>query len=441
MWTWTFGEFPIPAEFDPDHGTRSPHLSEQDLTRAARVAAEAIVVWVVAGGSVQPDLLRIAAVLDSGYVFAEEGLWALLAVTGLPVQWLPPDPPLVEPPSPRPVVRSEEPNTARWRAIVIDNTSEGWRDAVLKWELEDWGEPTAYLYRERMVHLSCDPPVSLFSTPTPESILGGQGASGAWIDLPDDVEDAVDAAAWVRANIGQGGARPAPTRPRLNIEVAGDDNGSAPYARVPSSALTGEVLTCTDLFDRIAELVDWLDRVRAAVIAPAMAAYADAGVRTVIGAHEQLNGPPYGLVVSTLVWSRKNRLRSGDGGEQGWQRMLTNLQSGKLREIGLRAWVLNGAGDVSRRGGQLVLNVALRDQFIPTHEGPLPFEHPAAITLVVPDALLKRIDHTTTVSDITALIQQAASSFDAIDAYVRWGEPGDRSSSSDEQLWQQSHSS
>jgi hypothetical protein len=135
--------------------------------------------------------------------------------------------------------------------------------------------------------------------------------------------------------------------------------------------------------------------------------------------------------VSTLVWSRKNQLRGGDGDEQGWQRMLNNLQSGKLR-----AWVLNGAGDSSRHGGQLVLNVSLGDQFIPTHEGPLPSNHPADITLVVPTAVLKRIENTTTVNDITALIQQAARSFHAIDAYVRLGEPGDSSSRSDGQLWQ-----
>jgi hypothetical protein len=50
---------------------------------------------------------------------------------------------------------------------------------------------------------------------------------------------------------------------------------------------------------------------------------------------------------------------------------------------------------------------------------------------------LKRIENTTTVSDITALIQQAARSFHAVDAYVRLGEPGDSSSSSDGQLWRQ----
>jgi hypothetical protein len=94
----------------------------------------------------------------------------------------------------------------------------------------------------------------------------------------------------VRANIGESSAPPAPTRSRLNIEVAGEDTGSAPYSRVPSSMLTGKVLTGIDLFDRITELVDWLNRVRAAVIAPAIAAFAEAGVRTAIGEHEQING-------------------------------------------------------------------------------------------------------------------------------------------------------
>jgi hypothetical protein len=335
------------------------------------------------------------------------------------------------------VVRTEDPSPVRWRAVLIDHSSDEWKDARVQMEIEDWGEPAAYLVRGRSMHLSCDPPLCLTSTRRePESIPGQLGAFGSWIDLPGDVDDVADAAAWVRANIGEGGARLASTRSRLNIEVAGAENPSADYFR-NSSALTGQVLTCIDLFDHIAELVDWLDRVRSAVIVPALTAYAEAGVRTAIGAYEQINGPPYGLLVSSLVWSRKNRLRMGDGDEQGWRRMLNSLQSGKLREIGLRAWLINGAGDSSRYDGEVVLNVTLRDQFTPTHEGPLPSDRPAAIVLVVPSAVLKRIENTTTISDITALIQEAAHSFNAVDGYVRLGKPGDRSSSSDEQLWQQ----
>jgi hypothetical protein len=110
-----------------------------------------------------------------------------------------PGPLLAEPPpSRRPVVRSQDPDAVRWRAVRIDHLSDGWKIARLKWEIEDWGEPTAYLVGRRSVHLSCDPPISLFSTTTPESTLGEQGASGAWLDLPDDVDNVADAAAWVR---------------------------------------------------------------------------------------------------------------------------------------------------------------------------------------------------------------------------------------------------
>ncbi len=445
-WQWTFGELPIPADMPELPGGEVTGESDEELARRASATAAIIAGWAADAGLPAVEPAGLATLLEGGHIPAGEGLWGLLAAIGVPVEWLP-DPE----PGPAPIPLIADVVDRGWRAIRIDHRSHGWTQSVLAEELEEWGEPAAYLVRQGLVHLSTDPPVQVIGTPSrleflpdgryatsrDEDTIRDRGATGDWIEVPADRTDVASVSAWVRERVGGTGAPPSPSRPVLQFELPGGESRPAWHwtmARPPR--LTAKLVTRADLFDQLAVLADWLDRLRTAVLVPAMAAYAAAGVRTYIDPHDPIEGPPYGLVVYTAGWSVRNRPRFGAGDDRGWQRMLTKLRDGQLRQIDVRAQVLTGAGKTSHPHCEIRLGAMLRDQFFPEPHDPLPAEHPAEFEVDVPHPVLDKIGRDDLVAEVTSLISEAARTFHATDGYVRDGVRWNTTPEQAQALWQ-----
>jgi hypothetical protein len=127
-WTWDFGEPPWnAAPFDAESA------DNPRTTRAAENVSTQIANWAARCGLSSPDTRIVTAVLDRGYVFAEEGLFGLLDALGLsPVQ-----PPVAEVLAPRPrdhVIRVFT-STHRWLLLQVNTPTDLYQHlaAVADW--------------------------------------------------------------------------------------------------------------------------------------------------------------------------------------------------------------------------------------------------------------------------------------------------------------------
>lgn len=335
-WRWVFGESsaaPYAVEFDPaDWVKEDPDAREE--TRDQRIAetAAAVIAWADVAGLTPPAPDQLAAVLAAGYVFAEEGLFALLESLGIdaPVTEYPANEPAEEPVviRPDPSTRDREP-----RAKPIDRTSDPWQRANAYLLEFRFGEPPCILQWGHSDFVLSDPPVCVGSGVA-------DGFPGEWVPVPaEHATDFDTACAWARANIGEPGQ--APTRPRpvlvRDVPPPPDHTESLSLARLherlsPPSVEVSLELDNSFTTDAAANLARALyDRLVGQTVR-------SVGEEATVTYGDDWAAKGWGLVVAG------GTLRNPHGGGDtkaspaAWSRVVSRLRSGELN--GATCWII-----------------------------------------------------------------------------------------------------
>jgi hypothetical protein len=329
-WDWSFGD-----EYERGGGlaavANDPSV-DLDAALASRIQAviPRIVAWSAAAGLGVAAPERLEAVLERGYVCAEDGVFALLAELGVTV---PPAAP-----------------------VDVDR---------------------------RLDDLATDQP-------------------------PGDVLVPPLAAA--------SGSKQRAERHRPATVALGDADAGVRPERASPGSLYLELDSYQDLLARGEAVADWLQAARAGLIDPVI------GRPQVRLTTRLTDGPPYGepygMALTLVMWTVKQRLRLLPGNADGWARLLDQVRLGRLREVEVDLEVLDGRG--IPQGAAVRLKVILRDQFV-DDAGPLPDHHPARVLLT----LCHAVPHGQAVPDLAmaavALAKQAASRLGAVTGLVTAG--------------------
>jgi hypothetical protein len=121
-WSWTFGSGPWDLNLSEEDEDADP----ESMTRQARDASVPIGEWATGAGLAPPDPALVTETLDQGYVFAEEGFFALLEILGIAPKI--PEPSadtaiLATPPTKRPIrISSNVPH--RWLSLMFNTTAD-----------------------------------------------------------------------------------------------------------------------------------------------------------------------------------------------------------------------------------------------------------------------------------------------------------------------------
>jgi hypothetical protein len=149
--------------------------------------------------------------------------------------------------------------------------------------------------------------------------------------VSEDTDDAADAVAWARANVGTCRQPPDVDREPVQTELAEQKLGldlrnPSPTVRASQPSLVCELYTYLDLADRADALADWLIQARRALIDPVVSSY---GEQVIFPSGEE-PGPPYGVAVVAQMKSVKGRWSRSGGDSTSWDRALKRLRAGSF---------------------------------------------------------------------------------------------------------------
>lgn len=326
-WRWVFGESSARSyidEFDPSRWIDTEDPDELEESRDERVVAtaSAIIAWAVAAGLNAPGPQDVRKALAAGYVFAEDGFFALLDTLGIDAllrEQTPAEPANAMHVEPKGSWQPEPPY-----AIAIDRSSPEWAD-IDAYHLEfRFGEPPCILRWQGIDFVLSDPPVSLGTH---------LGLRGERVAVPAEYgADFQAAASWARANVGEAGEPPTGTRPLLVI----DD---------PPPRLRGwQEMPLSYLYDRAdnAQVAVWLefeDALDGEVAADLASSFYDRLVAATVasvgetftvtyGRDEATKG--WGLLVGGVTSRSDGHIGVTKATEPAWRRVVSKLRDGEL---------------------------------------------------------------------------------------------------------------
>jgi hypothetical protein len=349
--------------------------------------------------------------LQKGFVFAEEGVRAVLELLGI----ISPDSttefrdldPVIDAYG-EAVTESDGTADLTYRgpaaqgvlAAAIDHGSPGWQGLVGSLWLHSFGEPPAMVSVNGSVYVACDPPVSVGGFPggTDQAWASEYlGVTGDWQEVPSEFAgDPLTAAAWARQNVGTQGRPAEADRLPLNFEVPLEypDSLDAPWDpqnlrrsvwfqhSIADPLHVGiELAMGADLMDHAAAVADWLEHARELLVTPLTQGYEAAGGQVDLGEHDV---PPYALSLTLAHRSTGGRFATAVASDKAWRRVLSRLRAGELSWVELEGGVANGAGqlqDVQPWGG---LRIGAQLAADPHEYGP-----PAHLTVKISEPLRK----------------------------------------------------
>ncbi|NUT20432.1 MAG: hypothetical protein HOV77_14700 [Hamadaea sp.] len=453
---WLFNEESGPA-YGLSGRTEEP---DRDVSAGERRPVVEAILWWAARSSIDADRRVVDDILSSGYVFAEEGLFALLAHMGVIEpggRLIPAEQPkdvsidverLRRPdPYPLDVVGGDEVGlpgqpAVMFLAAAIEHGDAGWADFVVEHELERWGSPSCLVVSSSdevaaggltshgtwNVILGSDPAVSLFSWRG--SLGGAEGfmpIAGPWHVVPAEYDDVHSAVVWARSNVGECRRPPSPDRERLEARASGPFGVGAPsrvaMSRAGDPNLVCQLYTYVDLMQRRDALAAWLDKARRLLAAPVIAAY---GHRACYPSGYD-SGLPYGVAARVRMKSARGRWSHIGADTTGWDRTMTRLRAGELHFLQLELEQLNGKGMYSRYRGGVTIEVELRDQFTDP-SGPIPDGHPATIVIKIARSLIAILGGDG-LSEVRRLVHDATTSFGVASGFMHAVTPGDTAES------------
>ncbi|MEV6930539.1 hypothetical protein AB0M46_39480 [Dactylosporangium sp. NPDC051485] len=401
-----------------------------------RLKVEAMLAWAGAAGLAGADGGRLDDILARGYVFAEEGLFAVLAELavigpGAAIEQVGPEPRRARPeptgaeeqPPRYPLAMADGDASGLPRrmqtvhlAAAIDHADPSWDAFVVANELECWGRPGCVLVTSLnpiaagtldsrggwQTVLATEPPIDLFHT---YGALGTEDrlpALGPWHLVPPECTDVTTAVRWARANVAADLEPPAPDRealhtPEAAVWVGESSSGPArPRVRRCEPRLGCILYTYADLTQRLDELAGWLDAAHRALIDPM-----PSGVRRRITTQSVLGR-----------WSNPT------GDAEHWQRALERFRAGELLYLDAAADQLSGAGTPSmyRRGN--LIRVECRPARVEA-AGPPPADCPASVEISVARSLLDHVDGG--IDTVRRLASLAAPAAEAVTGYAHAG--------------------
>ncbi|NIK61129.1 DUF3396 domain-containing protein [Kribbella shirazensis] len=402
-WRWVYGEATL-AAFE-ERPVDALEL-EDSLPGRAEETTHLIQAWAMEAGLPEVDAPALAAILQCGYTFAEEGVREVLEALGIvaddsAVEHQDLDPtvdadgrPFGEP---RPTEPSPGgPTMAGVLAAAIDHSSDAWRGLVAEFWLDTFGEPPALVALDGTVFVAFDPPIMLSSYGRDtERTWVSEHLGVDWVEVPSQYAGGLlEAVAWARANVGVQGRPADEHRLRLNVEVSPDyldglaaRDDFADHTRsqgwqhsIADPLHVGiELAMGADLLARVDEVADWLDHARDLLLTPVTAAYAERGGTVHLGDGAV---PGYALVPTLVYKSARGRHANAAADDKAWRRVQRRLRAGELTSIKVTCGVANGFGQM--RGidpwGDLLIGAQLAaDQRL--------YSLPAHLTVKISDPL------------------------------------------------------
>jgi hypothetical protein len=398
-WRWVYGEAAL-AAFE-ERPVDDLEL-EDSLPGRAEDASHLIQAWAAEAGLPEVNAPALAAILQRGYTFAEEGVSDVLEALGIvaddsAVEHQDLDPavdadgrPFGEEAKEPAGSTSGGPTMAGVLAAPIDHRSAAWRALVADHSLHTFGEPPSLVALDGTLYVAFDPPILLVSF-GPDADRGWVSAhlDVEWQEVPPGHTDSLLAAAtWARENVGVQG-RPAEThRLPLNLEVPPDypDGGEEvtwyhdlsrqegwrhSIARPRHAAI--ELAMGTDLLERADEVADWLELAHGLLLTPVADGYRGMGGQIRFGNQDV---PLYALALKLVYKSARGRYAISGADDKAWRRVQKRLRAGELTSVRFEG---TAAGD-SLSWGKLLIGAQLAaDQRL--------YSLPAHLTVEISDPL------------------------------------------------------